>query len=128
LAAVIDLLYRISRTRTGSVLISWLLRNMKFTLPLKYLRETKTLLAFYHPKPLHSFHVILIPRRKVVSLEEVSVQDTDFLVDLFLIVRSLVQEFDLNRDGYRLISNGGKYQEFGLLHFHLISGDIKGTG
>jgi len=64
----------------------------------------------------------------VVSLEEVSVQDTDFLVDLFLIVRSLVQEFDLNRDGYRLISNGGKYQEFGLLHFHLISGDIKGTG
>jgi hypothetical protein len=44
-----------------------------------------------------------------------------FLADLFQTVGSLVTEFDLERRGYRLITNGGKYQEVALLHFHLIT-------
>ena len=31
---------------------------MSFAIPVKRLRETETLLAFYHPKPAYPFHVI----------------------------------------------------------------------
>ena len=123
MAIVIDLLYRFSRTHPGGFLLAWLFKNMNFVLPLERLRETDTLLAFYHPKPAYPFHVILVPKRMVESIETLSAEDQGFLSDLFSIVQDLVSEFRLAQNGYRLIANGGKYQEFGLLHFHLISDD-----
>jgi histidine triad (HIT) family protein len=99
---------------------------MNFALPLDILHETNTLLAFYHPRPSHPFHVILVPKQQINSLEGLSPQDHVFLSDLFSTVQTLVNKFDLARDGYRLIANGGKYQEFGLLHFHLISDVVQG--
>jgi len=94
---------------------------MNFALPLERLRETDRLLAFYHPKPAYTFHVILVPKRMIESIETLSAEDQGFLSDLFSTVQDLVSEFRLAQNGYRLIANGGKYQEFGLLHFHLIS-------
>lgn len=100
---------------------------MNFTLPFDIMHETNTLLAFHHPKPSHSFHVILVPKQQINSLESLSPQDQVFLSDLFSAVQTLVKKFDLARYGYRLIANGGKYQEFGLLHFHLISDEVQGS-
>jgi len=48
-------------------------------------------------------------------------QDRDFLGDLYSTVQKLVKQFNLNEDGYRLIVNGGKFQDFPYLHFHLIA-------
>jgi histidine triad (HIT) family protein len=97
---------------------------MNFALPLERLRETDTLLAFYHPKPAHPFHVVLVPKRQVASLEALSTEDHIFLGELFSTVQNLASEFGLDQRGYRLIVNGGRYQEFGLLHFHLISDEV----
>jgi diadenosine tetraphosphate (Ap4A) HIT family hydrolase len=47
--------------------------------------------------------------------------DTDFLLDLIQTVQSLVKELNLEASGYRLIANGGAYQDVPHLHFHLIS-------
>ena len=33
---------------------------MSFVIPVKRLRETDTLMAFYHPKPSYRFHVFLV--------------------------------------------------------------------
>ena len=92
---------------------------MSFVIPVKRLRETETLIAFHHPKPSYSFHILLIPKRQVASLQELDSKDTAFLSDLYANVQSLVDEFHLN--AYRLIVNGGEYQDFPHLHFHLIS-------
>ena len=92
---------------------------MSFALPLQRLRETETLLAFYHPKPSYEFHVLLVPKKAVVSLKEFDSRDAAFLSDLYSTVQSLVEEFQLS--AYRLIVNGGDYQDFPQLHFHLIS-------
>ena len=94
---------------------------MNFALPLERLHETDTLLAFYHPKPNYPFHILLVPKRHITSLETLSSQDNPFLADVFATVQQLVSKFKLDKGGYRLIVNGGKYQEFGLLHFHLIA-------
>jgi len=96
---------------------------MSFAIPIRRLRETKTLLAFHHPKPSYSFHVLLVPKKSVVSLKEFDPQDSAFLTDLYSTVQSLVDEFHLS--AYRLIVNGGQYQDFPQLHFHLISDDLK---
>jgi histidine triad (HIT) family protein len=106
-------------------LIGWMFEHMSFAIPVKRLRETETLLAFYHPKPAYQFHVLLVPKKSVISLQEFNSKDSAFLIDLYSTVQSLVDEFQLA--AYRLIVNGGEYQDFPQLHFHLIS-DIVGAG
>ena len=93
---------------------------MSFLLPVERLRETRTLIAFHHPRPGYSVHILLVPKRRLGSLLDLSAADADFTADLFETVQSLVAEFELEKRGYRLIANGGPYQEVPYLHFHLI--------
>jgi histidine triad (HIT) family protein len=100
-------------------LIGWIFAHMSFVIPVERLRESDTLLAFFHPKPSYKFHVLLMPKKSVHSLKDLDPGDTKFLTDLYSTVQSLVEEFELT--AYRLIVNGGEYQDFPQLHFHLIS-------
>ncbi len=96
--------------------------RMSFAIPVRRLRETDTLMAFHHPKPAYPFHVLIVPKKAVASLMEIDSTDAAFLADLYAAVQSLVDEFKL--PAYRLIVNGGEYQDFPQLHFHLISGNL----
>ena len=100
-------------------LIGWIFAHMSFTIPVKRLHETKTLMAFYHPKPAYPFHVLLVPRRAIATLKDFDPTDTAFLTDLYSTVQKLAVDFQL--PAYRLIVNGGEFQDFPQLHFHLIS-------
>ena len=100
-------------------LIGWIFAHMSFVIPVQRLRETETLMAFHHPKPSYKFHVLLVPKKAVRSLMDFDAQDSAFLTDLYAAVQSLVSEYNLS--AYRLIVNGGGYQDFPQLHFHLIS-------
>jgi histidine triad (HIT) family protein len=93
--------------------------HMSFAIPVKRLRETDTLMAFHHPKPSYPFHVIIVPKKEVASLMQIGPSDAVFLSDLYSTVQSLVNEFKL--PAYRLIVNGGEFQEFPQLHFHLVA-------
>ena len=114
-------LYGLSKTRLGRDIFSWVLRNMSFALPVKYIKETDSILAFHHPSPAYPFHVLMVPKRQIASLADLSDEDQPFLVEIFSTVQELVQSNALDDYGYRLVVNGGKNQEFGILHFHLIS-------
>ena len=118
-------LLRLARTGPGRKMVGWIFAHMSFAIPARRLRETKTLLAFHHPRPAYPFHVVLLPKQAVPSLMELDPAST-FLSDLFATVQSLVTEFQL--PAYRLIVNGGEYQDFPMLHFHLISHLPMGEG
>lgn len=94
---------------------------MNFVLPVDRLRETDSLLAFRHPNPGYPFHVLLVPKHPIPTLGDLDpAAEAAFLADVVLTTQSLVSEFRLS--AYRLIVNGGEYQDFPYLHFHLISG------
>lgn len=120
----------LANSRIGRTLVGWLFAHMSMLVPVKRLRETDTLMAFHHPDPSHAFHVLLVPKAAVASLGELDPGDAPFLTDLFSTVQSLVEQFHLS--AYRLVVNGGDYQDFPQLHFHLISdkataGEAPGT-
>ncbi len=96
---------------------------MSFVIPVQRLRETETLLAFHHPSPSYPVHILIVPKRALAGLNQLTPNDVDFTTDLFTTVQSLVKEFSLELQGYRLICNGGVYQDVPHLHFHLVSGD-----
>ena len=100
-------------------LIGWVFEHMSFAIPVNRLHETETLVAFHHPKPSYPFHVLLVPKKSVESLMDLDSADSAFFKDLYSTVQSLVEEHQL--PAYRLIVNGGEYQDFPQLHFHLVS-------
>lgn len=110
---------RMARTPPGRALTRFLFAKMTFALPAARLREPPTLLAFKHPNPAYAFHVLIVPKKAVPSIAELDASDSAFLTGLFSTVQSLVQEYQL--PAYRLIVNGGEYQDFPRLHFHLVS-------
>ena len=114
-------LLALARSRVGRNLVHWAFRYMTVALPIARLRETDTLVAFHHPRPAYPLHILLVPKKPLGSLADLGMEDSAFLADLFQTVRSLVAEFDLEQRGYRLMVNGGKYQEVAHLHFHLVT-------
>ena len=96
---------------------------LNFAMPLNRLRETATLLAFYHPVPAYPVHILIVPRRPIPALDAIGALDQAFLAEVFATTQSLVSELQLEKTGYRLIVNGGGYQDIPMLHFHLISGE-----
>lgn len=120
---MIQFLKRRLRSKTGARFLGWYFTHMTFTLPVHRLRETPTLIAFDHPQPAYPVHILIVPRRAYPSLMDVPAADTAFWSDLTATVQSLVRELQLEQPGYRLITNGGPYQEVPQLHFHLVSGD-----
>jgi len=114
-------LLRLVRTRIGSFLIGFLFVHFSFSLPVKRLRETKTLVAFFHPQPSHNLHILIVPKLKYGSILDIPAGESVFTNDLFETVKSLIRQFNLEQGAYRLIMNGGDNQEVDHLHFHLIS-------
>jgi len=94
---------------------------MSFVLPVNRLRETDNWLAFHHPQPSHDVHILIVSKRNYYSILDVPSSDSAFLQDLLELVGALVRELDLEQHGYRLLTNGGAYQDVDHLHFPLIS-------
>ena len=115
------LLFRIARSPIARYFIGWIFAYMSWTIPVKRLHETPTLLAFYHPAPSYPIHILIVPKRSYASITAIRPDDTAFHLDLFQTVAKLVADLSLEKAGYRLICNGGAYQDVPQLHFHLIS-------
>ena len=91
-------------------------------LPVKRLAETKNMIAFWHPRPAYRVHVLLIPKKAITDLAELSYPECCILIDdMIRTAGQLTVELGLQDQDYRLILNAGGYQEIPQLHVHLIA-------
>ena len=112
---------RAARSRWGGHVAGWMIAHMSFALPVKRLIETETLIAFHHPAPAWTVHILIVPKKVLEGVENLDEGDASLLGEVFSAVQKLVKQFQLEQ--YRVIVNGGNYQEVKQLHFHLVSGD-----
>ena len=80
-------------------------------------KETDKTIVIEHPSPQARIHYLVIPKRDVKNIGELSDADSEYLIDVFKVAREIVKEKNL-RD-YRLVTNGPGYQGLTYLHFHL---------
>jgi len=81
--------------------------------------QTERTVVIKHPRPTARMHYVLIPRKDIRNIGQISAGDDPYLVDVFACVAKIVQQQRLTR--YRVITNGPGYQSVSYLHFHLIS-------
>ena len=98
-----------------------MITNLSFTIPGKRLYETENLVALHHPHPSYPTHLLILPKKVLPSLMDLNRDDQSLLGEVMEAVQILIKQYELEKTGYRLIVNGGKYQDMPQLHFHLIS-------
>jgi len=117
----LNFIFQISKTKPLRRITPWIVAHMSDILPINRLAETQTLIAFFHPKPAYPFHVLIVPKSDLDSVMAIDSAHTPFLSDCFTTIQKLVKQYNLESSGYRIIVNGGKNQDFPILHFHLVS-------
>lgn len=120
---MLRLLFRLARTPLAGYLVGLAFTYFSFAIPARRLRETATLVAFHHPQPSYPIHILIVAKQPLADITAVSETDVAFMQDLFAVTASLVAELGLGSAGYRLISNGGAFQDVKHLHFHLVAGE-----
>jgi histidine triad (HIT) family protein len=82
--------------------------------------------AFRDLQPRAPTHVLIVPRRHVPSVAELTDDDGELLAALFGAVRSVAQQAGLT--GYRVVTNVGPEsgQSVFHLHLHLLGGRSMG--
>lgn len=110
-----------ARSRSGSWVIRLVCDRFPVLLPVRWITRRPDLLAFHHPLPGYSIHIVLIPRPVRSGLSELGAHDGLLLVAVFQLFAVFAEQFQPHLAGLRLVVNGGEYQDVSVLHFHVIS-------
>jgi histidine triad (HIT) family protein len=93
------------------------------SIPASIAYEDELCLAFHDIKPQAPTHVLVIPKKVIRTLDEVSVEDQALLGHLTLVAAKLAKKLGLAK-GYRIVVNCNEHggQTVPHLHFHLLGG------
>lgn len=105
-------------TETTDFYCDFVLNN---TIEVSKVVETDRVLAFHHTKPSWELHIVMIPKEHITRLADV--EDMSIVEEIFAVAQQIIREQRLQEKNYRIITNGGTFQESQHLHFHLVSGE-----
>ena len=86
--------------------------------------EDKEIVAFKDINPQAPVHVLIVPRKTIHRLSDVTEEDSLLLGKMLLVAKKIARQLDLEENGFRLVLNQGKFggQTVLHLHFHLLGG------
>jgi histidine triad (HIT) family protein len=98
-------------------------RIAKGEIPSKVVREDEEIYAFRDIDPKAPTHVLIIPRRHIASVNDLSDNDANIIGRLFLAAREIAAAEGL-RNGFRLVMNSGPDagQSVSHIHLHVLGG------
>lgn len=93
-------------------------------IPAKLLYEDELVVAFddIHPKAPH--HKLIIPRKHIATLNDVSTADNALVGHMVQVVQKMAKDLGIADEGYRLVMNcnQGAGQSVYHIHAHLLGG------
>ncbi len=82
-------------------------------------KETDKTIAIRHPFPQADIHYVIVPKKDIRAVEDISEEDAAYVVDAYAVMAELIEEQNLRN--YKIVVNGPGFQTVGYLHFHLVS-------
>lgn len=81
--------------------------------------ETDKTIVLRHPAPETPIHYLVVPKKDIKNIGEISLEDGDYIMDALAVIRKLVADEKLLN--YQVITNGPGQQQVTYLHFHLMA-------
>jgi histidine triad (HIT) family protein len=99
-------------------------RIVRGEIPATTVLDDDTVLAFRDIAPRSPTHILVIPKVHIASALDLTEDDGPMLGRLFAATARIAREQGIADDGYRLISNVGRWggQTVDHLHIHLMGG------
>jgi len=92
-------------------------------IPANIIYEDEHCLAFRDVRPQAPTHVLVIPKKEILSLDAISTDDQALIGHIWLTIPKIAQQEGLT-SGYRVVANNGPDagQTVDHIHFHLLGG------
>jgi histidine triad (HIT) family protein len=93
-------------------------------LPSELMHEDEQCVAFRDVNPQAPVHWLIVPKRHIARLHDLTQEDQSLLGHLLLTARALAGRAGVAESGYRLVANNGDDggQTVPHLHLHLLGG------
>ena len=99
-------------------------RIIKREIPSEIVFENSDVVAFRDVNPQAPVHVLVVPKRRIDTLDDLVEEDLEIAGKLVLAATRVARELGLSENGYRLVINcreaGG--QSVDHIHVHLLGG------
>lgn len=93
-------------------------------IPGQIVYEDDKMIAFHDISPAAPVHVVVIPKKHIVSLLALTAEDESLMGHMMHTIAKIATDLGLDEKGFRIVANtkedGG--QTVGHLHFHLLGG------
>lgn len=76
------------------------------------------IMVFPDLHPIKPVHLLVIPKKHFREFSVV--EDPQIFAKLSLVIQKMINEFELQDKGYRIVVNGGGAQEIHHFHIHLL--------
>lgn len=93
-------------------------------IPTPFLYENDSAVVFRDIHPEAPVHILIVPKKHIRSLNDITEEDQDILGGLLLIAKDMAKTEGVDQSGYRVLTNveRGGGQVIFHLHLHLIGG------
>ena len=100
------------------LLASVVIQKFPGLMPFKVLETDKTV-VFKHPFSSDRIHYVIVPKKDIKNIGEISEANAQYLTDVFFVARWLIEREKLSK--YRIYTNGPGVQDVTYLHLHLVA-------
>jgi diadenosine tetraphosphate (Ap4A) HIT family hydrolase len=84
------------------------------------LYEDEHVVAFNDINPSAPVHVLVVPKKEYISFDDFSERASDYeIANFFRTVRKIAKDLEVDKSGYRLITNHGSDAAQTIKHFHV---------
>lgn len=92
--------------------------------PARFVYQDERVVVFHDVRPAAPVHLLIVPVRHIVSLNELEEEDAALLAHMLLLAPRLAEQQGIREAGYRLVINtgAGGGQTIPHLHLHLLGG------
>lgn len=112
-------MFELAKSPLGDLIVGLAFGKFSKFLPVKIVKETDRVIAFWHPKPFWEKHILIVPKKAIKNLTSLAPEDVPYIEEVYKIAQEIVKEFGWDKTDYFLLTNGGSRQEVNQLHFHL---------
>lgn len=86
--------------------------------------EDDSVIAFRDVTPQAPIHILIVPKKRIASINDCDEEDIALLGNLFITAKKLAKKLKVDDNGYRLVVNTGKDagQTVFHLHVHFLAG------
>ncbi len=88
-------------------------------IPTEIIYEDDFVMAFNDIEPQAPFHILIIPKKNIATINNLAEADEALIGKLFITAARIAKEMGFSEEGYRCVMNCNKHGQQTVFHLHL---------